>query len=78
MQFCCEQRDRKPVYRSSLLRRQFETNFFGMVDVTSATLPHLRASPSACLVIIGSRSAWKPEIIVRELYFDQGPAYFMF
>ena len=30
------------------------------------------------LVIIGSRSAWKPEIIVRELYFDQGPAYFMF
>lgn len=33
------------------------------MDVTSATLPHLRASPSACLVIIGSRSAWKTEII---------------
>jgi NAD(P)-dependent dehydrogenase (short-subunit alcohol dehydrogenase family) len=78
MQFCYEQRDRKPVYRSSQLRRQFETNFFGVMDVTSATLPHLRASPSACLVIIGSRSAWKTEIIVRELYFDQGAAYFVF
>ncbi|KAF8148007.1 hypothetical protein B0H34DRAFT_271973 [Crassisporium funariophilum] len=44
------------------LRRQFETNVFGLMDVTTATLPHLRANKSGCVVILGSRSAWKPEI----------------
>lgn len=50
---------------SALLRRQFETNVFGLMDMTNAVLPHLRASKSATLVMIGSRSAWKTELIVR-------------
>jgi len=47
---------------SSLLEKQFKTNVFGLLNVTSATLPHLRASKSATVVIIGSRSAYRTEL----------------
>ncbi|KDR79472.1 hypothetical protein GALMADRAFT_243567 [Galerina marginata CBS 339.88] len=47
---------------SKLLRRQFETNVFGVLDVTTAALPYLRQNKASCLVVIGSRSAWKPEL----------------
>lgn len=49
--------------RTKILRRQFETNVFGVLDVTNATLPYLRES-RGILVVIGSRSAWKPELPV--------------
>ena len=52
--------------RTTLLRKQFETNLFGLMDVTTAFLPYLRASRDSTLVVIGSRSAWKPEIPVRD------------
>ncbi|KIM38502.1 hypothetical protein M413DRAFT_447730 [Hebeloma cylindrosporum] len=45
-----------------LLRRQFDTNVFGVLDVATATIPFIRESKSGCVVTIGSRSAWKPEI----------------
>ncbi|KAG6916306.1 hypothetical protein DXG01_007463 [Tephrocybe rancida] len=44
------------------LRRQFDTNVFGVIDVTAAMLPHLRASKEAAILVVGSRSAWKTEI----------------
>ncbi|CAA7270530.1 unnamed protein product [Cyclocybe aegerita] len=47
---------------SKLLRRQFETNVFGVLDVTTATLPYLRANRSGCVVVIGSRSTWRAEL----------------
>ncbi|RDB25896.1 putative oxidoreductase YusZ [Hypsizygus marmoreus] len=47
---------------SALLRKQYETNVFGLMDMTAATLPHLRASKNAVLVVIGSRSGWKTEL----------------
>ncbi|KAF8201220.1 hypothetical protein K438DRAFT_640943 [Mycena galopus ATCC 62051] len=47
---------------SNLLRKQFEVNFFGVMDVCAASLPHLRAQKSGTIAVIGSRSAWKPEI----------------
>jgi NAD(P)-dependent dehydrogenase (short-subunit alcohol dehydrogenase family) len=47
--------------RSSLLEKQFRTNVIGMLDVTNAALPHLRASKSAVVVIVGSRSAYRTE-----------------
>jgi len=47
---------------SKLLRQQFETNVFGVLDVSTATLPYLRQSTAGCLVVIGSRSAWKAEL----------------
>ena len=51
--------------RTKLLRRQFETNVFGLLDVTTAALPYLRKSQEACVVVVGSRSAWTAEIVVR-------------
>ncbi|KAF9002466.1 hypothetical protein BDQ17DRAFT_530397 [Cyathus striatus] len=49
---------------NQLLRRQFETNVFGIMNVTYAALPHLRNSPrnDATVVTVGSRSAWKTEL----------------
>lgn len=47
---------------ASLLRKQFEANVFGVMDMTVAALPHLRASNNATVVVVGSRSAWRPEL----------------
>ncbi|KAL6307085.1 NAD(P)-binding protein [Sparassis latifolia] len=38
---------------------QFQTNVFGVMNVTNATLPHMRSRRSGTVVIIGSRSVWK-------------------
>ncbi|KAG1823220.1 hypothetical protein EV424DRAFT_772797 [Suillus variegatus] len=44
------------------LTRQFRPNVCGVLDVTNAALPYMRERKSGTVVIIGSRSAWKPEI----------------
>lgn len=41
---------------------QFRPNVFGVLDVTNAALPYMRERKSGTVVIIGSRSAWRPEI----------------
>jgi short-subunit dehydrogenase len=51
-------------HRSEQLRRQFDVNIFGTMDVTTAVLPHMRARRSGTVVIIGSRSSWRPEVPV--------------
>ncbi|KAJ7927463.1 hypothetical protein B0H13DRAFT_2182795 [Mycena leptocephala] len=48
---------------SALLRRQYEVNVFGLLDVTSACLPHMRAQNEGTIVVLGSRSAWACETI---------------
>ncbi|KAF9002465.1 hypothetical protein BDQ17DRAFT_1425790 [Cyathus striatus] len=48
---------------SPYLRRQFDTNVFGLLDVTTAALPHLRAQKAGTVVIVGSRSSWRTEIM---------------
>lgn len=50
--------------RSDVLRQQFDTNFFGLVDVTNGVLPHMRNRSSGTIVLIGSRASWVPEIPV--------------
>jgi len=49
---------------SSLLEKQFKTNVMGVLDVTNAALPYLRASRSGTVIIVGSRSAYRTEVPV--------------
>ena len=56
--------DSHDVFSTKLLRRTFDTNFFGLMDVTSAALPYLRKSKAGRMVVVGSRSAWTAELPV--------------
>lgn len=47
---------------------QFQTNLFGVLNVTNAVLPHMRERRSGTVVIIGSRSAWRAEVSPAGLY----------
>ena len=49
---------------SVLLRKQMEANLYGVVDVTLAVLPHMRERKAGTIVVVGSRSAYKTELIV--------------
>jgi len=46
---------------TKLLRRLFDTNVFGLMNITTAALPYLRKSKDGRMVVIGSRSAWIAE-----------------
>nr|VWO94541.1 ATP-dependent RNA helicase CshA (EC [Ganoderma boninense] len=47
---------------------QFQTNLFGVLNVTNAVLPHMRERRAGTVVILGSRSAWRPEASPAGLY----------
>ncbi|KAI0676307.1 NAD-P-binding protein [Trametes maxima] len=47
---------------SDVLRKQYDTNLFGLLDVTNAVLPHMRSRRNGTIVLIGSRSSWSSEI----------------
>ena len=49
----------------------FDTNLFGLMDVTNAALPYLRQSKAGRIVVIGSRSAWRAEIPVSVKFNSQ-------
>ncbi|KAJ7660293.1 hypothetical protein DFH06DRAFT_1044022 [Mycena polygramma] len=53
---------------SGEMRRQFETNVFGTLDVTTAVLPYMRAERSGTIVMIGSRTSWRPELPCTGFY----------
>ncbi|KAJ7754541.1 hypothetical protein B0H16DRAFT_1542689 [Mycena metata] len=48
---------------SALVRKQYEVNVFGLLDVTVACLPYMRAQKEGTVVVMGSRSAWTAETI---------------
>lgn len=37
--------------------------------VTNATLPYLRQAKDGCVVVFGSRSAWRPEVTVSGITY---------
>ncbi|KIK57758.1 hypothetical protein GYMLUDRAFT_75365 [Collybiopsis luxurians FD-317 M1] len=39
-------------------RRQFDTNFFGPLEIAKAILPHMRSRKSGTVVFVGSRAPW--------------------
>jgi short-subunit dehydrogenase len=41
------------------MKLEFDVNFFGVINVTTAFLPYMRARRSGTVVIIGSRSGWR-------------------
>ncbi|HVX39331.1 MAG TPA: SDR family NAD(P)-dependent oxidoreductase [Gemmatimonadaceae bacterium] len=43
------------------VRSLFETNFFGVVRVTNAVLPEMRARRRGCVINVGSLAAWVGE-----------------
>lgn len=47
-----------------MMREQFETNVFAVVDVTNAVLPYMREHKRGTVVVVGSRSAWRAETAV--------------
>ncbi|KZT06464.1 NAD-P-binding protein [Laetiporus sulphureus 93-53] len=48
--------------------KQFQTNLFGVINVTNAILPHMRERKSGTVVMIGSRSAWKADMPTAGIY----------
>ncbi|KAJ7162603.1 hypothetical protein C8R43DRAFT_990900 [Mycena crocata] len=48
---------------STLLRKQYEVNVFGLLDVTTACLPIFRSQNEGTIIVLGSRSAWTAETI---------------
>ncbi|KAI0686880.1 hypothetical protein BC835DRAFT_1378069 [Cytidiella melzeri] len=48
--------------------KQFQTNFFGTINITNAFLPYMRAANSGTVVFIGSRSAWTTQNPTLALY----------
>jgi NAD(P)-dependent dehydrogenase (short-subunit alcohol dehydrogenase family) len=63
---------------TKLLRRVFDTNVFGLMDVTTAALPYLRKSKDGCMVVFGSRSAWRAEIPVSSTIFNSQLKMFIY
>lgn len=52
------------IYRSEQFRRQYNVNVFGVLDVTTAVLPHMRARRTGTVVLLGSRTSWRSEVNV--------------
>lgn len=54
---------------------QFQVNFFGLINVTNAVLPHMRLQRSGTVVFMGSRLVWQahgPVSIVLWSRFSAG------
>ncbi|KAJ7438655.1 hypothetical protein B0H11DRAFT_1829209 [Mycena galericulata] len=63
---------------SAEMRLQYQTNVFGTLDVTTAVLPYMRAERSGTIVMIGSRTSWRPELTCTGLYASSKAALRVF
>lgn len=55
---------------STMLHRQMQTNLYGMLDVTNAVLPQMRARMSGTVLFQGSRSSWRTDVPVRDPFLS--------
>ncbi|KAJ7705431.1 hypothetical protein B0H17DRAFT_1037936 [Mycena rosella] len=53
---------------SAQLKLQYQANVFGTLDITTAVLPFMRAQRAGTIVMIGSRTSWRPENPSTGLY----------
>ncbi|KZP26168.1 NAD(P)-binding protein [Athelia psychrophila] len=53
---------------SAMLKKQMQTNLFGLLDVTTAVLPQMRERRSGTLVMCSSRSSWRTDVTGLSLY----------
>lgn len=53
--------------------QQFQTNVFGVLNVTNAVLPHMRERRSGTVVIVGSRTGWHAAVPVSHTHDSQYP-----
>jgi len=53
---------------SEVFLSQARVNICGLLDVTSAVLPYMRAQKSGTVVMIGSRSSWQSDLPIRGFY----------
>ncbi|KAF8630267.1 hypothetical protein AX17_005453 [Amanita inopinata Kibby_2008] len=63
---------------SDAAMKQYRTNVFGLINVTTATLPHMRAARSGTVVMIGSRSCWQPTVPQSGFYTSSKAAVHTF
>ena len=63
--------DSDDLISTKFLRRVFDANVFGLMDVTTAALPYLRKSKDGRMVVIGSPSAWRAETPVSAIMNSQ-------
>ena len=47
--------------------QQFQTNVFGVLNVTNAVLPHMRERSSGTVIIVGSRTGWHAAVPVSHI-----------
>lgn len=59
--------DSDNLFSTKFLRQVFDTNVFGLMDVTIAALPYLRKSKDGRMVVVGSPSAWRAETPVSAI-----------
>ncbi|KAF8626031.1 hypothetical protein AX15_005121 [Amanita polypyramis BW_CC] len=53
---------------SDTMLKQYRTNVFGLINVTTATLPYMRAARSGTVVMMGSRTSWQSNIPQTAFY----------
>lgn len=58
-------------YSPSYSQAVFQTNVFGVLNLTNAVLPQMRARRTGTVVFLGSRSVWKADTIVSRLSWHE-------
>ncbi|KAJ7359919.1 hypothetical protein DFH08DRAFT_953013 [Mycena albidolilacea] len=64
--------------RLAQMGRQYEMNVFDALDMTTAVLPYIRKEKSGTIVMMGSRTSWRPENTCSGFYASSKAALRVF